>query len=291
MLTLDKTEATLWDGLRLSLPLSPTKKNMKYRFIIGLIFSLSLSCSATPQLLDMLIMNKDTFFLYNSPLSKKSNLIERDSNFTKNRILTTANRRGYVASWELIGDEIFLTKINDITNGTLEANLQTIFRTKENKRKIKATWLNEEIVAHSKYSLQGYRIGLSDVYEEEYILKFNNGILIETKHLSNNWAKYPKDNTTLLNKYIIKKLSRKLRRQILKDRLEYDFYTYVTFNANRKIKSVEFTETEFDTSELQKDIEKFEDWNFVYKKGKLMNEYAVRIHINEIEIKRNKKCW
>ena len=239
----------------------------------------------------MLIMNKDTFFLYNSPLAKKANLIERDSNFIKSRIRTTATSREYVASWELIGDEIFLTKINDFPNGKLEANLQIIFETQNDKRLIKATWVNEEIVARSKYSLYGYSIGLSDAYEEEFILKFDDGKLISTQHLSNNWAKKPNDITSILNKYVIKKLPRKLRKKICRDKLEYDFYTFITFNINSNINSVEFTETEFETTELQKIIEKFDDWNFVYKKGKLMNEYAIRLKINEAEIKRNKKCW
>lgn len=264
---------------------------MKYIIAIASIFSFSLSCSATPHLLDMLIMKNDTFFFYTSPLAQKSNLIERDSNFIKNRILTTANRRGYVASWELIEDQIFLTKISDVSNGRLEADLQTIFETQDYNKRIKANWINDEMVVHSKNSMEGYRIGFSNVYEQEFVLKFKNGRLISRRTLNNEWAKKPNDNTSILNKFIINKLPKRLEKQLVNDSLEHEFYTYVTFDSNWEIKSIEFTKTEFETTELQKLIEKFNDWKFVYKKGELMMEYAVKLQINNAEIKKNKKCW
>ena len=80
---------------------------MKYILIITFLFSFILSSKATSQIQDILLMNNDTFFLYNSPFAQKSYLLERDANFINNRILTTTNKRGYVAFWELIDNEIY----------------------------------------------------------------------------------------------------------------------------------------------------------------------------------------
>lgn len=264
---------------------------MKYIIVIVSIFCWALPCSATPQILDMLVMGKDTFFLYTSPLAEISNLIAKDSSFINKRVYTTANKRGFVASWELIGEQIYLTKISDLRNGKLEANLQTIFETKEYQPKIKATWINEEIIAHSKYALHGYLIGLSDVYEKEIILKVKSGKVLATEHLNNDWARTPNDNTSTLNRYVIKKLPKKLRKQIVKNKLDYEFYTHVTFDSKWQVKSIDFTKTEFDTMVLRKIITSFDDWKLVYKKGELMNKYAVKLKINSTEIKNNMKCW
>ena len=263
---------------------------MKYITIIALVFGLSLSSSATPQILDKIIIEKDTFFLYNSPLAKVSNLIEKDTNFINRRILTTANKRGYVATWELVENQIYLIKISDSPNGKLEADFQTIFENQYFNQKIKASWINEEIIAHSKYPMQGYRIGFSNVFEQEIILKVENGKLISTEKLNNTWAKKPNDITSALNTYIIKKLPRKLRKEVLKNKLDYEFYTYIIFDSNLKVNSIEFTETECETTELHKIITKFNEWKFVYKKGKLMNEYAVKVRINANEIEMSSKC-
>ena len=259
---------------------------MKYILIITFLFSFILSSKATSQIQDILLMNNDTFFLYNSPFAQKSYLLERDANFINNRILTTTNKRGYVAFWELIDNEIFLTKIS---NEHYEANLNVIFKTETTKEKIKAIWINERLIARSRYPISGYRKGLTNVYEEEYILEIENGKLVGSKYLSNHHAKHPNDITAILNKYLVRKLPRKVKKQILKNQIEYDFHTIVTFDENKEIKSIEFDETENDTVHVKNLIEKFDDWRFVYKEGSLMKEYAVRIQINSNHFKRNKK--
>lgn len=255
------------------------------------MFCLSWQCCATPQILDMLIMKNDTFFFYKSPLANTVHLIERDSNFIKNRILTTANTRGYVATWEIIGDQMYLSKINNLGYGKIEADLQIIFDTQDPNKRIKASWINDEMVVRCNKVMRGYSIGLSNVYEQEYILNIKNGNLISVKKLNNTFAKHPNDNSSLLNKYIIDKLPKKLIKKIVKNNSKYEFYAHVTFDSNKRIKSIACTKTEFETAEIEKIIAKFDDWKFVYKKGKLMNEYVVKIQINSRKFKKKRTCW
>ena len=107
----------------------------------------------------------------------------------KPRTLSTANWRGYVATWEIIDNTLYLTNIDSYICPRLEgecqrATLELSFGEKCIDSKVKADWFTGNLpIPDGKILKQKNVIGIA--YEREIVIKIESGNLITTTTIDN----------------------------------------------------------------------------------------------------------
>ena len=161
----------------------------KIIFIIAILFCLSSECYSTEQEPDILIYKSKTTSLFALPL--RSYFKEKNTpNFMiKPRTLSTANWRGYVATWEIIDNIFYLTNVDSYICPSFEgdcqrATLELLFGEKCIDNKVKADWFTGSLpIPDGKILKQKNVIGVT--YEREIVIKIESGNLISTTIIDN----------------------------------------------------------------------------------------------------------
>jgi hypothetical protein len=106
------------------------------------------------------------------------------SSYLKNRkdidfsFRSTACWRGYLGTWEIRDTKLFLVDLKGWPEGGREVGLSHLF---PEKNEVFANWFNDEIrIPHGKM-LKYVHMGYESVFEQDFILKFEKGILINEK--------------------------------------------------------------------------------------------------------------
>ncbi len=163
---------------------------MKKLFIAILtLLSMSAEGYSTEQSHDILIYKNKTTSLFALPL--RSYFKEKDTpNFMiKPRTLSTSNWRGYIATWEIIDDTLYLTNIDSYICPSPEgechrATLELLFREKCIDGKVKAVWFTGDLpIPDGKILKQKNVIGIA--YEREIVIKIESGKVIGTTTIEN----------------------------------------------------------------------------------------------------------
>lgn len=165
---------------------------MKYYAILAFIFLISNSffTHATEQEPDRLIIKGDTMLLHALPFDEWRNLNNYDKPLFPDSLagFSTGCWRGYVAYWEIIDDQLYLTNIyNEMKNA--KANLHIIFGKKFKNGRVKADWFSDTVTAFRGKLLYSDHAGFSSVFEHEYEYVFDNGILHSTAYFDNSMSK------------------------------------------------------------------------------------------------------
>jgi len=145
---------------------------------------------ATGQAGDILIWNGDTLTVFSNPLELRNDIDSlRPKLFgEKDASINTACWRGYIAEWTIIENEIYLTNIfscNFFDDG-IKSDLETVFGSEYNSGKVKASWINGEILIPKGEVIHYIHDGYESFYETELVLTFKKGILIEQKEYDNS---------------------------------------------------------------------------------------------------------
>lgn len=164
---------------------------MKHIFLIVICISFCVSKAlSTEQVPDLLITGKDTFYLKSFPLDDL--IIKRigKSPF-ENQEWTTATYRGYVATWRIISDSLFLTKLVS-TDSTREERDTSVFLLKNDYPAIKrgnyvfADWYSAVLVRYEffrwNFHISNRFYLWNDIVSEKprrTELIFKNGLLVE----------------------------------------------------------------------------------------------------------------
>jgi len=156
--------------------------------IFSSMFGLS-KIFATPQIPDFIIYNKDTLLLLAYPLQSyqpNENFASPKNLFNIEDCFSTGCWRGYIATWEIINNKLYLTQIRnhcyrfiDSTRnfGSEYADLKALFPKKYKNGKVFADWVTRKIYApFGKQLLSGYDV-FDSVYEYEYEFNIENGIV------------------------------------------------------------------------------------------------------------------
>lgn len=198
---------------------------------------------ATAQYGDRLIIEKDTFWINTNPL---------ESYFEKKGVRTingeemqgscTALWRGYVATWKLQNDSLFLIRIQTDYCGDkpIDLDVKKEFGTNQ----VFANWVNYTIMQTKGELIQYVHMGYMSIYEQEIYYTFDNGKLKEKK---------VKDNVNYESKGILpaeRKLSDTIKRLILKQITKEERRQFsedstcsisVIFNKNGVIEKIEMS--------------------------------------------------
>ena len=151
--------------------------------IFALLLFPSIS-SATAQSADKLIYKGKTERIFTNPLESYFDINNPRPEHLFNAICT-ACYRGYIATWEIIDNHLYLVKLDKNYCGrtNTEIPLNLIFPNKE--APIDANWFSGAIRIPLGKLLHGVRIGYESIYEKDLILKFINGKLISEQIIDN----------------------------------------------------------------------------------------------------------
>ena len=166
--------------------------------------------SATPQIPERLVIDGETFIMQAWPLYKYPVIFTHDMLFDEYSCVSTGCYRGYVATWSIENDSLFLIKIgNDCCAdehklamkeaGLDGADLSLLFPEKYRNGKVFAEWVTQDLLAISdKY---GLCLDYFEIYsydkEIEYIIK--NGIVQEIRNYDNSNSKKSSFNKTFID--------------------------------------------------------------------------------------------
>ena len=152
-----------------------------------LIFSSSLGFS-TGQNGDILIWNNKKYSVLSNPLEDYPQFDSIRPKLFGDKPLdwNTACYRGYIAEWEIVDNQLYLTNIFSCNNRNIKANLNLLFSDVIKNGKIKADWVNQTLIVPEGKCLYYGNIGYSYIYETEHELTIEHGELTKNKRFENS---------------------------------------------------------------------------------------------------------
>lgn len=146
---------------------------------------------ATSQAPDKIIINGEKKNLFSNPMEPYFELNE--SKRPKTGISSTALWRGYIATFEVIENELFVIdieiEIKDETKESFETILKSVFKEVfEDKQKVKVDWLNGILVIPYGERINYVHMGYGSTYEFYTLLEIQNGNL--TKEMNFGYKEY-----------------------------------------------------------------------------------------------------
>lgn len=248
-----------------------------YRFInIFIALFISIPVLATGQIPDRLIYQGDALLLFANPLQQLEGFDTSMENLFREKAqdasFSTACWRGYVAQWMLIDNQLFLDNIYSCDNDDIAADLNKLFGSRCINGRVKADWVNGEIISPQGKCLYYVHDGYESFYEREIGFTFRNGILMDTKHYDNSKTKmseYGKD---------MKKLRDFIYQNIRWDSipLKDDAIVRVIFSANEngvidQVKVVRGADDVYN-KEAVRVIKSIPEWDVYFKHGRLVRK-------------------
>ncbi len=183
-----------------------------------IFFSLCLACtvfSAYPsfQRADLLIIEKDTFFLWCNPLESDTMVIRMRKLF-REVYCGTDCWRGYVAQWEIVGKELYLTKLTSCCDheDSLTAFYKKAHPELENGNGLKVTWLMDYSLLVSKGKRMKMFSNTYALHQQEIHLRFLKGELqkADTFNYGGSLILGLSENRKLMEEYLYSHIDRKL---------------------------------------------------------------------------------
>ncbi len=166
---------------------------MKTIFLYLFIFILYLSatgCFATSQIPDYLIYKNDTIALSANPLESYPYIDSLRPTLFGNRKTgcSTACWRGYVATWKLENQKLYLIEIKscDSYRDYLKADLKSLFEKKYQRGKVFAGWVTDSLLSRQGKLIHYVHDGYESIYEKEVLFCFNKGYLTGTLAIDNS---------------------------------------------------------------------------------------------------------
>jgi hypothetical protein len=216
---------------------------MNLRTLILIFFTLTQinEVFATAQFGDLLIISKDTFEINSNPLEgyfdKKGT---RTINGEEMQGSCTVLWRGYVATWKLQNDSLFLVRIQKDYCGKnpIDLDVKKEFGTSN----VFANWVNYTIIQPKGQLIQYVHMGYMSIYEQEVYYKFENGKIKNTE--IKEYVKYNDKQIFPAERRLSDSIKKLILQEItIDERNQFDeessCIVNVTFKKNGKIDKVE----------------------------------------------------
>ncbi|WP_024771918.1 hypothetical protein [Aquimarina macrocephali] len=211
-------------------------------FFTLLLFS-NLIFAASPQLPDLLLIGKDTIYIYHLPINELKKSVQKqfidNISTINNEIGVSLNLwRRYRGVWELNDDKLFLIDIKNVDNA--QEIMKKTFPKKYKDGKVFANWFSSYLTIPKDEMLKWDGI-FSRTYRKEEKLTFKKGKLINWEliqnyvDLENGISRLKKD---IVTKKIFESIN-KLDWTVLSD-CECDDEYYVTIGKNGIVDKVKF---------------------------------------------------
>jgi hypothetical protein len=134
----------------------------------------------TAQVPDWILFQNEKLMLISLPFDSYLKLHPPISPF---QARSTGNWRGYVATWEIRENKLFLVNLEGIFKNGNEAKLTTFFP--QNTNGIFADWVNETLFIPFGKLLNYIHMGFMSTFEFEYNITIKNGIVQKIEKIDN----------------------------------------------------------------------------------------------------------
>lgn len=131
----------------------------------------------TAQARDRIIYNNEEYGLASVPLGPY--LRTRGIEFVSR---TTANWRGYVSTWEITEDKLFLVGLSAYLGNNKNVGIDYLF---PGQNKVFADWFTGEVRIPRGELLLYVHAGFGSIYTEDLFLDFQNGVLKGSRLVDN----------------------------------------------------------------------------------------------------------
>ena len=167
---------------------------IKKLFLFTALFFALLSSNnifATAQAPDKIIIKGEKKNLFSNPM--EAYFVLNESKRPKTSIRSTALWRGYIATFEVIENELFVIdieiEIKDETKESFDTILKSVFKEIfEDNQKVKVDWLNGILVIPYGERISYVHMGYGSTYEFYTLLEIQNGNL--TKEMNFGYKEY-----------------------------------------------------------------------------------------------------
>lgn len=165
--------------------------------------------NATNQVPDYLIIEKDTFYFYDSPLEQLYNISDKVQEITNSRTFSSACWKGFYAEWEILNDTLYLSKVfNCEDDEEIEDFFEDIFGYTPPNNLFKAKWvdgilwLGKDLVVEKTLYLSIFRYEFKITVKKGVIEKTETTSIIECEYdsedkvkefliLKTDWTNFP----------------------------------------------------------------------------------------------------
>jgi hypothetical protein len=100
--------------------------------------------------------------------------------------MSTANWRGYVATWEISESALYLVDLKGTISGSGGVNIATIFP--DDPERIKADWFSGTLRIPRGKCINYMHLGYGSIYEEDLIIEVENGVVKKREIVDNKKA-------------------------------------------------------------------------------------------------------
>lgn len=270
---------------------------MKKTILFILLSFVTINSYGTAQAPDYLIYQGDTMMLFACPLDYYPDqiLIKPERLFGGSGCFSTGWWRGYIATWELIDNELFLIEVKNTcypskmentvasysfgtdagNTGSKYADLKSLFGEKYKNGKVKADWFSGELIIPKGKLLYEINDAFLSIYEKEPVFRVEKGNLTGFQECDNSKTRKSRyvENQALLIEY-------------LRNAINYDNVPQLDTINRRvsvriisvddlgKIDSVEVVKSVNDIydKEAVRVVKSIPEWEVLYKKGEQMNK-------------------
>lgn len=238
--------------------------------IIFLLVNIQL-VSATVQIGDILIYNGDTLRIRNYPLEKHTNLKAIKEMF-KIDGYNTGCVRDYIAQWEIIDKELYLTAIyKPYTEQEVIFDWNKAFGATASNKRVKASWYSGDLIVGKGKTLATIDTGYINIHEEDEVLTLENGTITNTK-LYDNSSTYQSpysQNFKLLQRYIYQNIDWD-KLPLKDDQAVSMIVSIISGNKQRKVDDVKIIRGDQDiySQEAIRVIKSLPEWSYYYQRGK-----------------------
>ena len=229
---------------------------MKKLLSLLLLFLAYSNLHASPQASEILIMGKDTIYIYQFPFQGISEEVE--ASFLKNLhdsnhggFISTGLWRGFRGVWEIIDDKLYLVDLKNVNNP--REILMNTFKDHYIEGKVLADWFSSTLILPKGDVLRWDGIFGRTYYREEHLL-FQNGCLVGKENISNylpvkdgiSRRQNPfQDYSSKPLAEVIYQTIKNLNWKKLSDKYRCDDEYLITIGANGRISEVKFIDEEF----------------------------------------------
>ncbi len=174
----------------------------RFLFSILLLPLLSSALLATAQHPDVLIYDGKTHHLSSNPLEDFYDGSKRRPKFwVLPNGMSSGNWRGYVATWEIIDDKLYLTKIDSwfcgssirTQNGCRRVTLHDLFSKNVIDGKVFALWFSSNLRVPDGELLKYVHSGYASIYERDIIFDVYAGEIRKRQIIDNTKREVPSD--------------------------------------------------------------------------------------------------
>jgi hypothetical protein len=243
---------------------------MKPSAFIGIVFMMVIpmvQAFATGQIGDRLIYKGDTLLLFSNPL--EDYLSAKQKRSINDHVLeetSTACYRGYLATWEIMNDSLFLESIR---KGCQEENPEYFDLVSEfGSKKVFAGWYTGKILAPGGKLLFYVHDGYESVYETETEFQIVNGHITRVTAYDNSLASQSDLKGEKLKQFIYSNI----QWEALPEFNQKEIRVFVEFSANENgavdsVKVLRGHNPDFDNEAIRV-VKSIPEWDVYFRHGK-----------------------